>query len=877
MTAPPRLPRFLARTFAERESREFLLGDLDEGFSERLRREGMGPARRWYWRQALAAVWHRGRDRAVLRAPRRDLVMSLWWRDLRFASRTLRQTPSYTAVTVLTVALAIGANSALFGIVNPVLVRTLPIEDADRLGWVILDSASDRDVRGLASPAELTEWRARLSSLSDLAARETRSATLTGHGDATRVAVYGATGNLCTLWGLHTELGRLLEPADENEGAPLVILLSHRYWERAFQSDPTVLGQRVFLDGTPATIVGVMEVDLEPYGFGRYDVWAPFRSGAAPARSARNLRVVGRLRPGATLASATEELRALAAQAAHQFPDTDAGWTPRVVSTRDAMLSPDAWILLPLLGVVVAFVLLIACANLANLMLTRILSRRVDLAVRQGLGASRLELVRPFLLESLLVSGTGGLLALVLAGSILRLINATADEPILQIVSIDRNVLMFTALLSVLTPIIFSLWPVLRIGRGSIADLLRQSRGSAGRETERRRRALAGVQVALALSLLVVSALLVQTVANFEHVQPGFDLQHELTVQVQPPAARYATDALRREFIAATIGALETVPGVTAVAATSRVPLFDADDIQLFTTAGYDGTRATDRPAASIYEISPSFFRTIGIPVVGGRVFTDADDAGLAPVVILNRLAAVKYFATPAAALGQTIRMARPGEPVRLLTIVGIVGDTLSAEDKVRAAPQLYVPVGQQPPREAFTLILRSLSPADRAADVRAAMRRFDPLTAISMPKTMQQLLRENTADNWLVGALFIGFALLALALAAGGIYGVIAYSVRLRQREIGVRLALGAGPATVGRQILFETLRVTSYGVLAGLGVAWFLAEAESPELFGVRPADPATFAGVTALVLLVAAMSIWGPIVHAMRVDPSTALRAE
>src|SRR5690242_11646884 len=221
MTTPPRLARYLIGTFAEAESREFLLGDLDEGFALRLSRHGAGPARRWYWRQALAAVWHRGRDRSVARAPGRAMSISLWWRDLRLAARALRQTPSYAAVAVLTVALAIGANSALFGIVDPVLVKTLPVKEADRLGWVMLDSATDRNLLGLASPAELVEWRARSSTFSDLAAREVHSAILTGHGDAARVSVFGATGNLCSLWGLHAALGRLLEPADENPGAPL--------------------------------------------------------------------------------------------------------------------------------------------------------------------------------------------------------------------------------------------------------------------------------------------------------------------------------------------------------------------------------------------------------------------------------------------------------------------------------------------------------------------------------------------------------------------------------------------------------------------------------------------------------------------------------
>ncbi len=217
------------------------------------------------------------------------MSMSLWWRDLVFATRALRRAPSYTAVTVVTVALAIGANAALFGIANPILVRALPLKDADRLGWVFLDSATDRNLRGLASPAELVEWRARLTSLADLAAREAHSATLTGHGDAARVAVLGATGNLCELWGLHAELGRLIEPGDEQAGAPLVVLLSYHYWEQAFEGDRTVLGHSVFLDGTPATIVGVMEPDLEPYGYRTYDVWAPFRAGASPSRSDRGL------------------------------------------------------------------------------------------------------------------------------------------------------------------------------------------------------------------------------------------------------------------------------------------------------------------------------------------------------------------------------------------------------------------------------------------------------------------------------------------------------------------------------------------------------------------------------------------------------------
>jgi putative ABC transport system permease protein len=876
---PPSLARQIVAWLAAPESREYLLGDLTEAFTARLERDGPRRARRWYWRQALLAAWHRGRcrqdgSRTPDRPQPRRLNMSEWWRDVRFGVRTLARTPVYAAVAVLTVALAIGANTVLFGIANPLLVRTLPIKDATTLGWVLFDSPADVNARGLASPAQFLEWRGQARSLTDLAARETHGATLTGHGDAEHVTVLGATASLYALWGLHASVGRVVSAADERPGAPHVALLSHHYWEQAFQAAPEVLGQTVFVDSQPTTIIGVMESDLELYGYGSIDLWTPEQFEATPSRSARTLRVVGRLAPGATRAQATSELRALVTESARIHPETDAAWTPRVISTREAMTSPETWILLSLLGVVVGFVLLIACANLANLVLTRLVARRQDLAVRQGLGASRLELVRPLLIESLLVGLAGGALALAIARGALRLINATAYDAMLQRVDIDRNVLIFTAVLSVLTPVLFSLWPALGVGRGSIADVLRQARTAGGKHTERRRQVLVGVQVALALSLLVMSSLILQTVVNYQHLDPGFDMAHELTFRVEPPAHRYPDDRSRGRFAATAVGALAAIPGVTAAAAATHLPVFDEDTMETFTGTLHDGQRDADRPSASSYAITPTFFRTLGIPVLAGRAFTDVDGAGSAPVVILGRLAAVKYFDTPAQALGRVVSLGSRTGRIEA-TVVGVVGDTHSSQ-VTTTVPQLYVPFAQRP-ASALTLIVQAVDPVTRTADIRRTMRTLDPEVAISLPKTIQQLADADRGDNRIVGGLFLGFAVLALVLAAGGLYGVIAYSVGLRQREIGVRLALGAAPRSVGRLILSESLRVTAYGVAGGLLLAWLLGQAAASVLYGVSPHDPATFGMMTALVFLVAVSSVCAPVARAMGVNPATVLRGD
>jgi putative ABC transport system permease protein len=878
---PPRVARFVVRMVVPHPNREFLLGDLDEQFAETARRKGSAAAWRRYWRQSLGAIRHaralhaRGVRTASGHPSTRGPDMWNFWRDIRLGVRTALRTPGYSAIAVVTLALAIGANTLLFSIANPLVVRALPIKDSGRLGWIWEDNKLGGVSRGGISVADFLDWRAAAHSFSDLEAREFGGATLTGNGDATHVSLIRATAGLCDLWGLHPTLGRLFQPGEDAVGRPIVGVLSYHYWREAFHQDPGVIGRVLYLDGRPMTVVGVMDPAIEVYGFSTIDLWVPLPLDATLPRDQRTLRVVGHLGPGASVASANTEIRALGETQARDHPATNQNWVPTVVSTRTSITGPDTWVLLGLLGVVVVFVLLIACANLANLVLARVIRGRHDFAVRLALGASRLQLIRPLLTESLLLGLLGGLAGLGLAQAGLRLINATAYDTLLQQIGIDGNVLIFTAVLSVVTPLLFSLWPALSAGRGGTAETLRDARSSGGRKVGRRRNVLVAAQVALALSLLVVSGLVLQTILNIQHADLGLDVSHALTFQVQPPADRYPDAAARARFARSTVDALGALPGVSAVAAVGHLPVFDGEVTQALSGTAHDGTGDADRPWVSRFRASPQFFRAVGITLLAGREFSTTDAAGAEPVAILSRTAAERYFDSVSGALGHTVVLHGRGAADRPATIVGVVTDTRDSSFTA-TGPQLYVPFAQWP-AEAMTVVVRSDTPADRAADVRNAMRTLDPAVAISTPKTMATLVEENTADNAIVNWLFGGFALLALVLAAAGLYGVISYSVGQRQREIGVRMALGAAPASIRRLIVFESLRITGAGVLAGLVLAWLLGRAAASVLYDVSPADPLTFGTVTLLVVAVTVLAVWVPAARAMRIDPAQTLRAD
>jgi putative ABC transport system permease protein len=877
MIRPPRLARLLISASLPNPDREFVLGDLEEQFARRAASDGSRRAVRHYWTQALGIAWHARaiRHRLPSAPARRRVEMWHLSADVRLGLRTIARSPSYSLVAIVTVALAIGANTLLFSIANPFVLRPLPIKHPDRLGWIWQVNGLRGVDRGRASMADFLEWRKSAQSFTALAAFEGGSATLTGHGDAERVQTLRSTSNLISVWGLTPARGRLFLPGEDLPGRPLVGILSYRYWRERFQADPAVINRTLFLDGTPLTIVGVMKPEIELGTLSRIDIWTPLPLDGAPPRDQRTLKVAGILAPGATLASAGVELHGLAKAQATANPLTNEGWDVRVVSTKAALASAETWVILGLLSVVVGFVLLIACANLANLMLARVVGKSQDLAVRLALGASRLQLVRPLVVESVLLGVIGGGIGLAIAGAGLRLVTATTYDAFLKSTTIDQNVLLFNAALSLLTPILFSLWPVLTAGRAATAETLRDARTSGGRTASGRRNVLVASQVALALALLIVSTLVVQSGFNFARLDLGLDVDHALTFSYELPRGRYPDDASRARFARDVASTFATLPNTTGAGLISHLPVFDAEVTHAISGTDHDGARDQDKPWASWFAASPGFFRAAGIALVAGRAFEAADRPGAQPVAVLGRTAAERYFDEIEKAIGRTIVISGHGLTDRPVTIVGVVADTRDATVS-RTSPQVYVPFDQWP-MAAMTVLLRSDEPVAHAPDARAAMRRLDPALGISIPKSLRTRADEDRSSNRVVFGLFTSFALLALALAASGLYGVISYSVGQRRREIGVRIALGATPAAIRRMVVMEGLRVTGFGIAVGLVGGALLARASSSILYGVNPIDPLTFVGLTGVVLIVAVGAVWSPAARAMRVDPVRSLRAD
>ncbi len=879
-----RVARAIVAALVPEPTAEFLLGDLEEQFQRDAAAAGPIRARWRYTRRASHAAWQ-GRG-SIVRRParvsgrheraRRSLDMSSAWRDLMLGLRTAVRSPGYSAITIVTLALAIGANTLLFSIANPLVVRALPVKDPDTLGWIVMiNPARGVMERGRASIADYLDWRAASTSFAEMGAYDAREATLSGIGEAERVWGGRATTSLVSVWGLTAHAGRLFQPGEDAPGRDPVVVLSHRYWRERFNGDPAVVGRHVLIEGRSATVVGVMSPSIELGNLALIDLWTPLPLDPAVPRDERSIRVIGRLKPGVSLKAANAEFTALSASSARDHVASNEGWSATVLSSVEAVASSSTWVILGLLGVVVVFVLIIACVNLANLVLARTVARRHDFAVQAALGASRLQLIRPLLVESLILSVVGGVAGLGLAMAGLRIINAAAYEQFLQTVAIDANVLIFTAITAVITPLLFSLWPAWSAGRAPAVEAIRESRGSAGKHSGRRRTVLIASQVALALSLLVVSGLIVQSMLYLRRIDTGMDADKLITYRFELPESRYAAKDLQARFAVDLERDLLALPNATSATILSHVPMFDVEIRRTLSGTLKDGPTPDDRPWASWFAVSATFFEASGMGILAGRGFEPADREGSQPVAILSRYAAERYFESVSGALGRSMTISSGVTGDRRVTIVGVSEGTPDAVNWTMTDPQVYVPFGQWPSRT-MSVLLRSERGMDMSG-VRPLMRQKDPDVAVANLKTLSQVLKEELSSASIINGLFVGFGLLALALAAGGLYGVISYSVNQRRREFGVRLALGAAPASIRRMILGEGLRVVGLGAVVGLVLAAGLAYAARSLLFGISAADPATFATVTGAVLFVGILAMWGPAVRAMRVDPVRTLKAE
>jgi putative ABC transport system permease protein len=685
-----------------------------------------------------------------------------------------------------------------------------------------------------------------------------------------------ASASQFPVWGLGAELGRTLLPDDDRLGAERVVLLSHGFWARRFGSSPDVLGRAARLDGETYTIAGVVSRDIEIGTFSETDVWVPLTPHADPNdRTRRDLTVTARLKPGADMQTADAELRAIAERQQRDHPDTNAGWSTHLMPLRTAITSANAWAILALLSVAVSFVLAIACANVANLMLVRATARRRETAVRAALGATRARLVRQLLTEGALLGLAGGAVGLLLADWGLRIIRSVTYEQFFQLVVIDRRVLVFSIAISLITPLVFGLAPALQAARRDLVVALRGGRGAAGAAAGRGRGALVVVQMSLAAALLVVSVLTLRSALALQNLDHGYAYKGLVTFGVDLPAGRYGNDDAVRAFYTELFGRLRAAPGVSAVAAGTGIPLLARVATVPLAVEGFEARDKTVPPLAVRTVVSEGYMSALRLPVVAGRELGGGDTAGAPPVAVVNQ-ALVRRYLGGRDPLGARVRLGpeKDGEPWR--TVVGVARDLTNVDVELPSLPQVWVPFAQAPVR-GLNVFVRSPETAAVIASARAELRRLDADLALYDATTVERAIYEDLASNRVITGLFATFAAVALLLATIGLYGVVSYAVSQRTAEIGVRMALGAQSRDVLRLVLRHGTALLFTGLVLGLVGGLGLARAIAHTLYGVSADDPFTFTVVPAVLTLAAGLAMLVPARRALRVDPLTALRSE
>jgi putative ABC transport system permease protein len=804
--------------------------------------------------------------------------------DLRFALRTLRKNPGFAVVVLLTLALGIGANAAIFSVVDAVVLRPLPYRDADRLVvvWGNLHRPGVEEIPG--SAGEYVDYRDGSRVLEQVAAYDTVGFNLTGGAAPERVEGAVVTASLFPLLGAGAEIGRTFATAEEQPGRGQVALISHALWARRFGSDRAVVGRRVPIDGRPVEIVGVM-----PPGFRFPDetteVWKPIVLDAdavsANNRGSHGFTVLARMKEDATIAQARADLDSVAATFKARFPDNYRnGFTTTLRPLRDEIVGDTGRALFVLLAAV-GLVLLIACANVANLLLARAASRRKEIALRTALGAGRGRVVRQLLTESVLVALAGGAMGLVLAvWGVDALVAAAPDSiPRLREVGVDGRVAGFTALVSIATGLLFGVAPAFNASRAELSETLKEGGRSGAVAHGRGGRLLVVSEMALSIVLLIAAGLLLRSFARLQRVQPGFEPGRLLTVRLSLPESRYPTFQKGDAFFDDLFARLRSAPGVGGIAAINALPFSGSGGSRSFRIEGRAPLRPNESTEEQIRIVTDGYFRVMGIPVIKGREFGDRDALSAPRVAVVNEALARKHFPNDDP-IGK--RVAFQSDDPQWYEIVGVVGDVkhrgLDAADR----PELYVPY-RQPLFASWTvrpmyLVVRTVAePGGAAATVRQAIDRIDRDQPISDARSMDERIDRSLTGRRFNTVLLLLFAALAMTLAAVGIYGVVAYSVTERTHEIGVRLALGAERRDIVSMVMRQGLTMTALGTAIGIGAALALARLIAGLLFGVSAADPATFMAVPVILATVSLAACYVPARRATRVDPMLALREE
>jgi putative ABC transport system permease protein len=813
-------------------------------------------------------------------------------RDLRFAARGLWRSPGFTAITVATLALGIGANTAIFSVVHAVLLRPLAYRDPARLVALrgVVEVRGLDDVRN--SAPEYQDFRREVPALADAAAAWPISINLTDLGDPERIQAAVVSSNYFQVLGASPGLGRDFTPEDDQGRIGYVAIISWDLFQRRFGGDRSVIGKTVRLDDDPMTIIGVMPDGFRhplESGASPMEVWAPVELGNADPqfigdRRARVFEVIGRLKPDATLAEAQAQLDALSKRLEARYPEVypaALGWRAAALPLSERVVGNVRPALLVLLGAV-AFVLLIGCANVANLMLARATGRSREIAIRTALGGDRLRLVRQLLTESLLLAAMGGALGLLLAvwgtSALGRL--AALYLPRAREIAIDGPVLAFTAALILLTGVAFGLFPALQASRPDLQDVLKDSaKGSAGAGRTRTRAVLVVAEVAVALVLLAGAGLLLRSFQRLVAVDPGFDPAHLLTMQVWLPVpndntkGRYFTQQQRVGFYDRAVSAVRQVPGVTGAALVSRLPYTGRNDAR-FKIEGRPVSDAQLLPAAEVRLVSPDYFRTMAIPVLQGDAMPDGVDSLSSAYAMVNRTLAEREW-KGRSPVGQRIQLVGFGGP--WVTIVGVVSDVRQGAPDQPALPEFYLSYRLVAGQEMSLVVRTAGDPDALAGRVVSAIRSVDPSQPVFGVKSMERLLANAEAERRFSLLLLSLFAAIALLLSSLGIYGVMAYSTSQRRHEIGIRMALGAASPDVLRLVLRQGMGLVLAGLGIGLFGAWALSRVLAGQLYGISARDPLTYAAVASLLGAVAFAATWLPARRATRVDPMISLRSE
>jgi putative ABC transport system permease protein len=810
--------------------------------------------------------------------------MDFLLRDLRFAVRSLAKHPTFAAVAVITIALGIGANTAIFSVVNGVLLQDLPFSQPEELVRIWSTNMERGVPREFMSPPDIADYQSLNQTFADVAAySEAELAMIDRNEAAIKVTGTWAGDNLFSVLGANALIGRTFLPEDGQAGAPKVMVLGHGFWQGRFGGDPGVLGEALVVEEDVYTVVGVM-----PPGFdfpGNSSFWLNRYLLAYPGRYARWMDVVGRMGPGVDIEAARADFAGIASRLEEQYPGTNRAYETTLIPLHEALVGETRAPLFILLGAT-GLLLLIACANVTNLLLARMADRGREIAVRTAMGAGRVRLSRQMLTESLVLAGTGAVVGLLLAGVGIDVLIALGPEnlPRLDEVRFDQNVFLFTLGATLLTGLLFGLAPVLRLAGTDVQRVLKEGGRSAttGSGRERLRNGLVMTEIALAVMVVVGAGLLARSFTELMNTDPGFNARGVLTLQVEVPTGSYRENASVADYYATLTQRLTDVPGVESVAATAALPF--ANEIPFlgnFVVQDRAAPMQGEEPTAHYRQVTPGYFRTMGIDMVEGREFDIQDDRESRGVVVVNEALARRYFPEEDP-IGRTIdglppHIALGGFLANQFEIVGIAEDVRYFGLAEASQPSLYFPVAQAPFRRMNFTIRTAGVPEALIAAVRSEIVSMDATVPIARVETMERVLSASVERERFSMLLLTLFAVIALVLASVGIYGVTSYSISQRTAEMGIRMAVGANPGDVVRLVMLNGAKLALSGVVVGLLGAAALSRIMASQLYAVGATDPVTFAGVALVLALVALAATYVPALRAARIDPVLAIQGE